>query len=129
MTSQDNARYITVEVFNDGMAKINSRLDAIDATLTAMNAEITEIKTEIRALDKRVEVNSVKVDELHYFMGIGFTVMAIVVGLVGFVLTLAPMFREMYQDHRREKNAQHVTRSEVADMIEAAVARALDTKN
>ena len=122
MTSQDNARYITVEVFNDGMAKINSRLDAIDATLR-------EMKTEIQALDKRVELNSVKVDELHYFMGIGFTVIAIVVGLVGFVLTLAPMFREMYQDHRREKNAQHVTRSEVADMIEAAVARALGTKN
>ena len=122
MTSQDNARYITVEVFNDGMAKINSRLDTIDATLTAMQAEI-------RTFDKRVEVNSVKVDELHYFMGIGFTVMAIVVGLVGFVLTLAPMFREMYQDHRREKNAQHVTRSEVADMIEAAVARALGAKN
>ena len=122
MTSQDNERYVTVEVFNDGMAKINSRLDTIDATLTAMQAEI-------RTFDKRVEVNSVKVDELHYFMGIGFTVMAIVVGLVGFLMTLAPMFREMYQDHRREKNAQHVTRSEVADMIEAAVARALGTKN
>ncbi|MBQ7193514.1 MAG: hypothetical protein IJR98_03990 [Synergistaceae bacterium] len=122
MTSQDNERYVTVEVFNDGMAKINSRLDTIDATLTAMQAEI-------RTFDKRVEVNSVKVDELHYFMGIGFTVMAIVVGLVGFLMTLAPMFREMYQDHRREKNAQHVTRSEVADMIEAAVARALGAKN
>ena len=122
MTSQDNERYVTVEVFNDGMAKINSRLDTIDATLTAMQAEI-------RTFDKRVEVNSVKVDELHYFMGIGFTVMAIVVGLVGFLMTLAPMFREMYQDHRREKNAQHVTRSEVADMIEVAVARALGTKN
>ena len=122
MTSQDNERYVTVEVFNDGMAKINSRLDTIDATLTAMQAEI-------RTFDKRVEVNSVKVDELHYFMGIGFTVMAIVVGLVGFLMTLAPMFREMYQDHRREKNAQHVIRSEVADMIESAVARALGTKN
>ena len=96
MTSQDNERYVTVEVFNDGMAKINSRLDTIDATLTAMQAEI-------RTFDKRVEVNSVKVDELHYFMGIGFTVMAIVVGLVGFLMTLAPMFREMYKDHKREK--------------------------
>lgn len=119
MTSQDNARYVTVEVFNDGMAKINSRLDAIDATLR-------EMKTEIRALDKRVEVNSVKVDELHYFMGIGFTVIAIVVGLLGFVLTLAPMFREMYRDRRREK---HVTRSEVSEMIEAAVSRALGAKS
>ena len=119
MTSKDNAQYVTVEMFNDGMAAVNQRLDKIDQTLT-------EMRSEIRAIDRRTEINTVKIDELHYFMGIGFTVIAIVVGIVGFVLTLAPMFREMYRD--RKQDILDTVRGEMQSMIDTAVSRALDAK-
>ncbi len=127
MTSQDNTRYVTVEMFNDGMASISRRLDTIDQTLTEMRAEI-------RAIDRRVEINTVKIDELHYFMGIGFAVIAIVVAFVGFVIALAPTFREMYRD-RKQAKSEHTKqeildtiRAEVQSMIDEAIARALSAR-
>ena len=120
MTSQDNSRYVTVEMFNDSMTRIERRFDAIDKTLT-------ELKTEIRTLDKRVEINSVKIDELHYFMGIGFAIMAVVVAFVGFVITLAPMFREMYRDAKKAKSEPPITRTDVQSMIDEAI-RALGAR-
>ena len=127
MTSQDNAVYVTVETFNDGIARIERRLDRIDNTLAG-------IQTEIRAMDRRVEINTVKIDELHYFMGIGFAVMAVVVAFVGFVITLAPMFRDMYHD-RKQANSERVkqdvldtVRGEMRSMIDEAISRALGAK-
>ena len=127
MTSQDNSRYVTVEMFNDGIARIERRLDKIDQTLTGIQAEI-------RAMDRRVEINTVKIDELHYFMGIGFTVIAIVVGIVGFVLTLAPMFRDIYHDRKQAKSERvkqdilDTLRGEMQSMIDSAVSQALGAK-
>ena len=127
MTSQDNSQYVTVEMFNDGIARIERRLDKIDQTLTGIQAEI-------RAMDRRVEINTVKIDELHYFMGIGFTVIAIVVGIVGFVLTLAPMFRDMYHDRKQAKSERvkqdilDTLRGEMQSMIDSAVSQALGAK-
>ncbi len=122
MTSQDNARYITVEMFNDSMARIERRFDAVDKTLT-------EITKEIRTIDRRSEINTVKIDELHYFMGIGFAIMAVVVAFVGFVITLAPTFREMYRDSKKAKTDSPVSRSEIQSMIDEAISRALSAKN
>lgn len=122
MTSNDNPRYVTVEMFNDSMTRIERRFDAIDKTLN-------ELKTEIRTLDKRVEINSVKIDELHYFMGIGFAIMAVVVTFVGFVITLAPTFREMYRDAKKAKSETPMTRSDVQSMIDETISRALGAKN
>ncbi len=119
MTSQDNARYITVEMFNNGIAEIKAEIHK--------NTE--EIRAEIRTLDKRVEINSVKIDELHYFMGIGFAIMAVVVVFVGFVITLAPMFREMYRDAKKAKSEPPMTRSDIQSMIDEAISRALSAKN
>ena len=127
MTSQDNSQYVTVEMFNDGIARIERRLDKIDQTLTGIQAEI-------RAMDRRVEINTVKIDELHYFMGIGFTVIAIVVGIVGFVLTLAPMFRDIYHDRKQAKSERvkqdilDTLRGEMQSMIDSAVSQALGAK-
>ena len=127
MTSQDNSQYVTVEMFNDGIARIERRLDKIDQTLAGT-------QTEIRAMDRRVEINTVKIDELHYFMGIGFTVIAIVVGIVGFVLTLAPMFRDMYHDRKQAKSERvkqdilDTLRGEMQSMIDSAVSQALGAK-
>lgn len=122
MTSNDNPRYVTVEMFNDSMTRIERRFDAIDKTLN-------ELKTEIRTIDRRSEINSVKIDELHYFMGIGFAIMAVVVTFVGFVITLAPTFREMYRDAKKAKSETPMTRSDVQSMIDETISRALGAKN
>ena len=124
MTSQDATRYVTAEMFNNGIAEIKAE--------NRRNTE--EIKAEIQALDRRIEINSVKIDELHYFMGIGFTVIAIVVGIVGFVLTLAPMFREMYRDRKQSKSERvkqdilNTVRVEMQSMIDEAISRALSVR-
>ena len=51
--------------------------------------------------------------------------MAVVIALVGFVITLAPMFREMYRDARQAKRESALTRSEVEEMIAEAISRTL----
>ena len=55
----------------------------------------------------------------------GFAIMAVVIALVGFVITLAPMFREMYRDARQAKRESALTRSEVEEMIAEAISRTL----
>ncbi len=121
MTTSDNISYVTVET-------LNQRFTNIDNTLNEIRSDIREMKAEIKMLDRKTEINSVKIDELHYFMGIGFAVIAIVVALVGFVITLAPMFREMYKDAKRARDDKGLTRSEVQEMIDEALTRALGTK-
>ena len=148
MTSQDNSRYVTVEMFNDGIARIERRFDALEQRFDAlerrmdkMEQTMTEMRAEVRAIDRRAEINTVKIDELHHFMGTGFTVIAIVVGIVGFMLTLAPMLREMYLD-RKQAKSEHIKdeilgtvrgemqsmRGEMQSMIDVAISRALSAK-
>lgn len=116
MTSQDNAVYVTVEMFNDGVARIERRLDKVDQTLTEMRAEIREI-------DRRAEINTVKIDELHYFMGIGFAIIAIVVAFVGYMMSGSSSRKDMKQD------ILDTVRGEMQSMIDVAISRALSAKN
>lgn len=103
MTSDDNVQYVTVEAFNATTEKMNQHLASIDGTLK-------EIRAEILVLDRKLEINAVKIEGLQYFMGIGFTIMAAVITLMGFVIALAPMFREMYRDSKREKEKSEPVR-------------------
>ncbi len=116
MTSQDNSRYVTVEMFRAGIEEIKS--------------EIRELRTEVRAIDRRAEINTVKIDELHYFMGIGFAIIAVVATLVGFVIALGPLFREMYKDKKQEKSESEKSEmlNTVQSMIDSAISQALSAK-
>ena len=129
MTSNDNPRYVTVEMFNDSMTRIERRFDAIDRKFEKIDQTLNELTKEIHAVDRRAEINNVKIDELHYFMGIGFAIMAVVVTFVGFVITLAPTFREMYRDAKKAKSETPMTRSDVQSMIDETISRALGAKN
>lgn len=92
MTSQDNERYVTVEMFNKGIAELKAEI----------RNNYEELRAEIRAIEKRVDINTAKIDGLQFYIGNWFTVMAI----VGFMLTLAPMFRDMYKDRKQMKSEQ-----------------------
>lgn len=96
MTSQDNERYVTVEMFNKGIAELKAEI----------RNNYEELRAEIRAIEKRVDINTAKIDGLQFYIGNWFTVMAVVVGIVGFMLTLAPMFRDMYKDRKQMKSEQ-----------------------
>ncbi|MBQ9903548.1 MAG: hypothetical protein IJM47_02045 [Synergistaceae bacterium] len=104
MTSQDNTRYVTVEMFNYGVAAINQRLDKIDQTMTEMRYEI--------------RYNARDIDHLQTSVYWGFALLGIIIALV--------------QLFKREKNEQpkpEITRSDVQSMIDAAISKALGVKN
>ena len=75
----ENQEYITVEMFNRGMTDLKS-----------------DLKSEIRVIQDNVLVNTAKIDMLQHTQNIWFMVIAVVVALVGFLITLAPMFRDIY---------------------------------
>ena len=118
MTSNDNARYVTVEEFNAGISELRSE---IRRTNEEIKSAITEMKHELRYQARDIE-------HLQTSIYWGFAVIAIVVALVGFVMTLAPMFREMYRDSKQAKKDAPLARSEVQTMIDEAISRALSAK-
>lgn len=118
MTSNDNVQYVTVEVFNAGISELRSE---IHRTNEEIKAAIAEMKHELRYQARDIE-------HLQTSIYWGFAVIAIVVALVGFVMTLAPMFREMYRDSKQAKKDTPPSRSEIQKMVDEAIAKALSAK-
>ncbi len=117
MTSNDKQQFVTVDIFNDAINKINVRFDNIDKTMN-------EIHYELR-------YNARDTEHLQTSVYWGFAIIAAVIALVGFVITLAPMFRDMYRDAkqaRSQDNIRKLVREVMQDEIDAAVQRALKTK-
>ena len=110
MTSQDNTRYVTVEMFNDGMAAVTSRLDAINRRLDKIDQTIAEMRYEIR-------YNARDIDHLQTSVYWGFAIL-------GIIVALAPSFRR----EKTEKPQPEVTRSDVQSMIDEAISRALSVR-
>ena len=104
MTSSD------VEIFRSGLEDMKMYVDM----------KIQEVRTEIRTVNENVLVNSAKIDAYRDFMSIGFTIMTVIIGFFGFLVTLAPMLREMYQDRKRDKA---LTRSEVEEIVHSMLSR------
>lgn len=116
MTSTD------VEIFRSGLEDLKFY---IDGRISEVNKQLVEMRAEIRTVNENVLVNSARIESQRDFMSIGFTIMAVVIALIGFVITLAPMFREMYRDARQVKREPELTRSEVERMIENAISRVM----
>lgn len=108
MTSQDNTRYVTVEMFNNGIAEIKAE--------NRRNTE--EIKAEIRVLEREVAVNSARIEMLQHVFYWGL-------GIIAIAAALAPSFKR----EKTEKPQPQVTRSDVQSMIDVAISRALGAKN
>ncbi len=104
MTSQDNTRYVTVEMFNYGVAAINQRLDKIDQTMTEMRYEI--------------RYNARDIDHLQTSVYWGFALLGIIIALV-----------QLFKREKNEQPKQEITRSDVQSMIDAAISKALGVKN
>ena len=105
MTSNDNQQFVTVEV-------LRSELGEIKTEIRKIGTQLNELNSEIKVINENMIVNSTKIDDLYFFMGIGFAVVAIIVTFVGFIISLAPMFREMYRDSKKDKTGIHTSYEE-----------------
>ena len=109
MTSSDmNA--LTVEGFNSGLDSLKVYIDGrLLDTEKNFTARISEVNTEVR-------INSVRIEEVKNSMNWNFTTLAVVVAIVGFTITLAPMFREIFIRRKEEK-----TRDEIRAIVREIV--------
>ena len=118
MTSSD------VQIFKSGLEDLKFY---IDGRISDVNKQLREIKAEIRTINESVLVNSAKIDAQRDFMSIGFTIMTVVIALVGFIVTLAPMFRDIYKDAKMAREHENnLTAEKIQNMIDNSIAKALN---
>ena len=114
MTSSD------IEIFKSGLDDLKFY---IDTRISDVNKQLGEIKIEIRTINDNVLVNSAKIDAQRDFMSIGL----VVITLVGFIVTLAPMFRDFYRDAKTARyHDDKLTVEKVQLMIDEAIAKNLN---
>lgn len=111
--SQDN-NYVTVEIFDAAMNEIRTEFKEI-------RAELKEIRAEVRAIERTVDKNTVRIDELKNFSGLGFTLLSGVIAFVGCVVTLAPSLLEYFKYKREQKKNDALTPEKVQRMIDASM--------
>ena len=116
-----------VEIFRSGLEDLKYY---IDIRFSEMDKQLKEVRTELREVHENVLVNTARLEAQRDFMSIGFTIMAVVIALMGFVVTLAPMFREMYKDARRVRSMKDtgegtLTAERVQQMIDISISEAM----
>ena len=123
MTSNDNQQYITVEIYNAG----NDRLERQIIKLSEkQDASFKELKSEIQTVRETSLINGAKIDAYRDFTGIWFTVITVIIGIVGLV---APLLRDMYKDSRKTMEQDNLTAERVQSMIDNAIAKAISNIN
>lgn len=84
---------------------IDGRIVELDNKL---EAKTDELKEQIREVKTEVRINAVKIEDMQTSMNWHFATFAIVVAIVGFTITLAPMFRDMLRDKNKSMNPDDV---------------------
>ena len=114
MASTDNI--VTLETFNSRMDTIEIRLNNIEKHGISIDNTLTLIGYELR-------LNSRDTEHLQTSIYWGFAVIAIVVALVGFVVALAPMLRDLLH----EKRTPSISEDKVQQMIDNSINKAMIT--
>ena len=105
MISNDNQQFVTVEILKSELGEIRTE---IRTGFEQNDKEFKEIRSEVQTVKDIAIVNSAKIDAYKDFTSMWFTVIAVIVALIGFVITLAPMFREMYRDAKQARNQNNI---------------------
>ena len=116
MTSKDNHN-------NDIVVKILENYTVrIESAISKTQNEVSKIHSEIRALQN--DVTSLKSDSAHLQTSIywGFAIIAIVIALVGFTVSLAPAFLEFLKNKKT-----YTTTEQVQEIVDKAIAKALNS--
>ena len=125
MTSNDNQQYITVELYNAGNDKLERRIiqlgEKLDVASRENKSEFQTVRAEIQAVRENTIANGAKIDAYRDFTGIWFTVIAVVIALVGL---FAPLLRDIYKDAKQSKRiddireiARDVMREEIREAV------------
>lgn len=115
MTSNDNQQYVTVEIYNAGNNNLEKQIILIGEK---QDRSFSELKTEIQAVRDIALVNSAKIDAHWEAASMWFSVIAILVTVVGIFVALAAVFREIVK-------AKTLTEQKVQDMINASISQAV----
>lgn len=121
MTSNDT---VIINLINSRFDALDTRMDALEVRIGNVERKTEELHTEIRAVEKIVNTNATKIEELHYIFGIGIAIIAVVVSIVGFLTTLAPTILEYFKTRRENK----ITEEKIKSLIDEAVMRALSDR-
>ena len=125
MTSNDNQQYITVELYNAGNDKLERRIiqlgEKLDVASRENKSEFQTVRAEIQTVRENTIANGAKIDAYRDFTGIWFTVIAVVIALVGL---FAPLLRDIYKDAKQSKRiddireiARDVMREEIREAV------------
>ena len=85
---------------NNAIATINLRIDNIDKRLNIIDRRLDSIDKTLNVIGYELRYNALDTAHLQTSVYWGFAVIVVVVALVGFVVALAPMFRDIYRDKR-----------------------------
>ena len=117
--SSNDIQTLTVRDFQSGLDGLKVYIDGrLLETEKNFIARIGEVNTEVR-------INSVRIEEVKNSMNWNFTTLAVVVAIVGFTITLAPMFREIFIRRKEEKtrdDIRKIVREIVREELKGGVA-------
>lgn len=89
----------------DKVSGIEVRLSGVEVRVAGVEQAVGEVRTDLRT---EIRVNAAKIDGVRDSMNWGFATLAIAVAIVGFTITLAPMFREIFREKRKEKREDEI---------------------
>ena len=105
MTMASNDTAITkadiegLKIYIDGRIKgVEDRISGIENRVTGIENRIIGVEQAISEVKTELLINAVKVEEVKNSMNWNFATLALVVAIVGFTITLAPMFREIFRE-------------------------------
>ena len=118
MISNDNQQYITIEIFRSAIGELRTE---ILSGFSESRKENKELHTEIQSVRENTIANGAKIDAYRDFTSIWFTVIAVIIGIVGL---FAPLLRDIYKDAKQSKRidnvkeiAREVMREEIRDTV------------
>ena len=111
MTSNDN--YVTVEMFNAGIA----RLEAMnEKNIAIIDGKLTEIRSEVHVVNNRIDNMTERLEDLKFFGSIGIAVITVLLAIIAFK-------REKPEIKTEQRDSP--TFEEVNNIVEVAISKAL----
>lgn len=118
MISNDNQQYITIEIFRSTIGELRTE---ILSGFSESRKENKDLHTEIQVVRENTIANGAKIDAYRDFTSIWFTVITVIIGIVGII---APLFRDIYKDAKQNKridDIEEIARKVMHEEIRKAV--------
>ena len=121
---QSNDNYVTVEIFNAGIARLEAmnekNMAIIDGKLTEIRSEIQVTNSRIDSTNTRIDNIAERIEDLKFFGTVGLAIIAIFIAIVA----LVPIFRKEKTEMKPEQKSSP-TFEEVNNIVEIAISKAL----